>query len=561
MEAGFLQALVLAFLAASVIAALMHRLKQPPVMAYLLVGLLIGPSGVGLIRDVHNVQALAEVGVIVLMFSLGVEFSMAQLKRLWRPALIGGSIQLWVTIFGVFLLWGFLYGNGFKGLFAGCILAMSSTVIVLKLLEDGGGTHTPHGAAALGMAIYQDVMVVPLMLLLSALGGKESGALMGLMISLGKSVLFLGVCWLINRLAVRWFFDVVARTRSKELFTISAVAMCLGVALLAERMGLSVAVGAFVAGLLVSRSIYSHKIFSDMLPLRDCFLSLFFISVGMLVNVDWAVEHWQAVLGWGCLGVFFKFVVALGACLACGFPLQASLLAGMALSQVGEFSFVLLLQGIRDNDISQEDYQLFLGVILFTLVVVPALWRPFGRWARWLVRRPFVRRWEDRRYAQEEPEHAATLKDHVVLVGCGPFGQTVLHSLQVCRVHCRILELNSETVRSLQQAGFDAMYGEAGNLTIMESLHLESACAMVVTIPDVSAAAELIREARMRRPDLLIIGRARYGSQIEKLRKAGANHVVYEEMEAATKAARLLESLLKEGAAQAPCFKNTTACG
>jgi monovalent cation:H+ antiporter-2, CPA2 family len=309
MEHGLLSSLVVAFVTAAVIAAVMHRLRQSLVVGYLLAGVLIGPSGLALIHQTEAVQEMAEIGVIMLMFTLGVEFSIEQIQRLKKPALLGGSIQLWGTlgIVGVFTWW--MSESWYRGFFSGAVIAMSSTIIVLKLLQESGGSRTPHGTAALGISIYQDVMVVPLMLIIAALGGDVKQPFSSLMVSLGKSILFLGVSWLGSKLIAGWFLDQVAKTRSKELFTVSAVAICLGIAWFANLLGLSLALGAFVAGLIVSSSIYSHKILSDVLPFRDCFLSLFFLSIGMLVDVRWVVNNLPEVMAWGSASIFLKLSV------------------------------------------------------------------------------------------------------------------------------------------------------------------------------------------------------------------------------------------------------------
>ncbi len=546
MESGFLKALTVAFLAASLIAAFMHRLRQSTIIGYLLSGVLIGPSVLGLVGESQDVQNLAEVGVIMLMFTLGVEFSVAQLRRLKRPAALGGTIQLWGTMLATTMISWLVYRDWYKGFFAGCVLAMSSTVIVLKLLEETGGSHTPHGTAALGVSIYQDVLVVPLMLLLSAFGGDSAHPMLSLTHSLGKAAVFLGASWFASKIVAGWFLDAIARTRSKELFTISAVAVCLGIALLAQSLGLSLALGAFVAGLMVSSSIYSHKILSDILPFRDCFLSLFFISVGMLVDVRWVALHLGEVLAWGSIGLVLKLTICSVACLACGFSIRSSLLAGFCLAEVGEFSFVLLSQGLHQQTLSPDRYQLFLAVILFTLIVVPALWKPFQKFAAWTAQRPLLQEWEIQRYAAEHHVQGEKIHDHVILIGCGPFGQVVLHSVHLHGGRCMVLDLNSQTVKHLQKAGYDAIYGEAGNLKILDSLQLETAMAVVMTIPDLQGAEAMVREARLRRPDILILARARFSTQIEPLRRAGANQVIYEEMEGASQMAKALEKHLKD---------------
>ena len=544
MEENFLRALLIALLAASVIAALMHRLRQSLLIGYLFAGVLIGPSGLALVRKNDVIQDLAEVGVIMLMFTLGAEFSLSQLKRLKKAALLGGSIQLWGTMLLVGVVFGLVYHDWYGGFFTGSILAISSTVIVLKLLQEGGGLRSAHGTAALGISIYQDVMVVPLMLVLAAFGGRAGSPWSTLGESLGKSAVFLGVSWLASRFLAGRFLEMVARTRSKELFTISSVVLCLGIAWLAQSLGLSLALGAFVAGLLVSSSIYSHKILSDVSPFRDCFLSLFFISIGMLVDVGWAFQHLGEVMAWSWAGIVAKAVICSVACLVCGFSIRSSLLAGFCLAEAGEFSFVILLDGVRQKVITQDRYQLLLAVILVSLVAVPALWKAFGRWATWISQRPLLQSWEAKRYAAEAGPRTEPLRDHVVLVGCGPFGQVVLQALHLDGVTSVVLDLNPDTIRHLQKAGYNAVYGEAGNHQILELLQIERARAMVVTIPDLHAAEAIIREAREQRPDLPILARACFAPEVQTLRKAGATQVVYEEMEAASEMARILERRL-----------------
>ncbi|MFZ5586305.1 MAG: cation:proton antiporter [Thermodesulfobacteriota bacterium] len=523
---------------------LCQRLKIPTIVGFLLTGVLAGPHGLGLIAHSHEVEVLAEIGVVLLLFTIGLEFSFGELVRLRRPMLLGGSLQVGLTVLLVTVLamaMGRLWGTS---VFAGCVLALSSTAIVLKLLQERTAVDSPQGRASLAILLYQDVIVVVMLLVtpLLAAGGGESDGQGWLVLAKGAAAVLVLVA--AAKWAAPWLLHQMAATRNRELFMVTIVVMCLAVAWLTAWAGLSLALGAFLAGLIISESPYSHQAVGNILPLRDLFTSLFFISIGMLLDLGFLAQHPLAV-GATLLAVLaLKTVVAALAALALRLPLRVALPVGLVLCQVGEFSFILARAGIPHGLLDPWTYQLILVVSVLTMALTPPLmalgFALAGRpWPRILAGRNPVPA------ASAAPAHAEALSGHVIVVGFGLGGRKVARAACLAGIPYLVLEMNPFTVRTEQAKGEPIVFGDAVNPSVLEHVGVARARALVITIPDPVAARHLVASAKHLNPSLHIIARVRYLTELDALKRLGAEDVVSEEYESAVEIfARLLKRLL-----------------
>jgi CPA2 family monovalent cation:H+ antiporter-2 len=502
------------------------RLRIPPVVGLLLTGLAIGPTGLGWIPDPEGVEIFAEVGVVLLLFAIGLELSFGELRELGRPFLLGGSVQWGVTAAataGVAVLLGQPLTSA---LAIGFAVGLSSTAVVLKLYADRRETETPQGRAVLGILLFQDFLIVLLIVLVPVLAGEAEASTGELTLRLAGATGAVAAVFLLARFVVPHLFDHLVGTRIRELFILAALATCLGMAWFTHALGFSFALGAFLAGLLVSESDYAHQVIADVEPFRDLFASVFFISIGMLVDLPFALGNLPALLGLAVLLVAGKTLVAALAAALSGFPVRIAVIAGLGLAQIGEFSFVLMEVARGHGLLGEQGFQVLLVSAVFTLAVTPLLIRAAPavgrRAADRLSRRP------------EAPlEEAEALSGHVVLVGYGLTGRLVARVLGEARIPFVVLELNPVTVRSAGREGVPIQYGDATRRAILEQAGIERARAIVLAVTDREAVRRSVRLARELHPEIEILVRTRTVQEIDALREAGADQVVAEEFESA----------------------------
>jgi CPA2 family monovalent cation:H+ antiporter-2 len=412
-ELVFLKDLMLVFGVSTLVVYLFHRLRQPAIVGFLASGVLMGPHGLSLIADVHQVELLAEIGVVLLLFTIGLEFSISKLNQMRQLVLGGGSLQVLGTIL---LIGGGAWLLGLppaQAVFFGFLLALSSTAIVLKILMDRGEIDSPQGRFAVGILIFQDLCVVPLMLLTPVLSGKEATSAVAILLVLGKVALTVTLIFSLSRLVVpRLLFEVV-KMRSPEVFIISIILICLGTAWATSQIGLSLALGAFLAGMVIAESEYSHQVLANILPLRDGFISLFFISVGMLMDVRTLLNHPLEVAGTLSAILIVKTVVVVGSVLVLGYPIRVAVLVGCALAQVGEFSFVLSRVGWEWGLITPQLNQYFLSASVISLLLTPFAIHISPKLAGGIGRLRWVERWFPGRKFEELKPDQVDIRDHV----------------------------------------------------------------------------------------------------------------------------------------------------
>lgn len=530
-ELGFLKDLVLVFGVSTLVVFLFHRLRQPTIVGFLVSGVLVGPYGLSLIADVHQVELLAEIGVVLLLFTIGLEFSISKLNQMRWLVLGGGSLQ----VLGTILLIGggaWLFGlPPAQAVFFGFLLALSSTAIVLKILMDRGEIDSPQGRFAVGMLLFQDVCVVPLMLLTPLLSGKTATGPVAILLVLGKVALTVTLIFFLSRLLVPRLLFQVVKMRSPEIFIISIILICLGTAWATSQIGLTLALGAFLAGMVIADSEYSHQTMANILPLRDSFMGLFFVSVGMLMNLGTLLTHPLEVAGTLLAILIGKTVVVVGSVLVLGYPLRVAALVGCALAQVGEFSFVLSRVGWEWGLITPELNQYFLSAAVISLLLTPFAIQLSPKLADRIGRLRGVERWFPGRSFEELKPERVQLRDHVIIVGYGPTGGNLSRVLKATQVPYCILELNGETVRRMRAKGEPIYYGDVASQEVLKHLGIQHARSLVIAISDPASIRRATRLARDLNPHLYILVRTRYEVEIDELYRLGANEVIAEEFE------------------------------
>jgi CPA2 family monovalent cation:H+ antiporter-2 len=524
-----LQDLLLLLLASVPIAFIFHRLRLPTIVGFMITGVLIGPYGLRLIKDAHAIELLAEIGVALLLFTIGLEFSLRRIVEMRRLVLLGGGLQVLLSILLVTAIAYALGRSARQSIFLGFLFALSSTAIVLKSYIDRAEIDAPHGRAGVGILLFQDLSIVFLMLMIPILGG-DGASPTRILLTLGMAVAVIAVIIFAARTVVPYLLYHIVRLRSPEVFIISVVLLSLGTSWLTFQAGLSLALGAFIAGLVLSESEYSHQIVADVLPFRDVFNSLFFISIGMLLSLSALAADLGIVLGWVVALLIGKTLVVLAVVRLLGYSLRISTVAALGLAQVGEFSFILAKTGLPEGLLSGTDYQRFLAASILSMMATPFLIKAAPR-IGYALQSVFSSgsRLEPNVDGFEAQE--VDLLDHVVIVGYGLNGRNLAKVLCKTSVPYLILELNAEAVREARTEGERVVYGDATRREVLHHVGLQHARILVLAISDPVATRHTVSLARQMNSDIHIIVRTRYMTEISDLQTLGADEVIPEEFE------------------------------
>ncbi|MCS6805755.1 MAG: cation:proton antiporter [Acidobacteriota bacterium] len=534
MTIPLLNDILIIFAISIVVLFVCHRLHLSPIVGFLLTGLLAGPHGLGLIQAVHDVEVLAEVGMVFLLFSVGIEFSIKYLMQIKRAALLGGSIQVILTVVATALIARQFGQPVGQSIFIGFLVALSSTVITLKLLQERAEMDTPQGRTGLAMLIFQDVITVPMILFTPLLAGDVQEIGQPLLLLLVKGVGVIGMVVLAAKWLMPWLLYQIAQTRSREVFLLGIILICLAVAWLTSKIGLSLALGAFFAGLIISESAYGNQALSSVLPFRDVFVSFFFVSVGMLLDIQFVVQHPGLILATAVSVFVLKASLASLATALLGFPLRTALLTGLMLAQIGEFSFVLAKIGIGYRLLEATSYQLFLAVSVLTMAVSPLVMAMAPRLVTAVLRWPWPERLRSGLFPALPQGADAMTKvnyDHLIIVGFGLNGRNVARAADASGIPYLIIEINPETVRKEQAKGQPIFYGDAVQQAVLEHAGIRTARVLVVAISDPAATRRIIELARSLNPNLYIIARTRFLQEMKPLLELGASEVIPEEFE------------------------------
>ena len=529
--------ILIIFTIALFVGLIFSHLKVPPLVAYILTGVIVGPYGFSIIQGQEEVKNLAEIGIILLLFTIGLEFSFKDLWKIRLIAIVGGAIQVGLSFAffcGLALLLDLPAG---EAILLGFLFSLSSTAIVLKILHEKGEMDSPHGSIALGILIFQDLMAVPMIMAIPFLASLSlfdptpllsAESLVTLVLQDLMIVLVLAVSakWIIPRV-----MHEIARTRNQEFFLLFVILVCFGVAWVVSFSGISIAIGALFAGLLISGSEFSHQASSIVLPFRDIFTSFFFISVGMLVDFRFLLANFWIIVFLIVLAIVVKALLATAAPLVLGYPLRTSLMTGLALAQVGEFSFIIAQSGFITGILPFETYQTFLVVALITMAMTPFIIGIGPPVAGWLCEIPAFSLIARGTCSTEDTSSHNVKKDHLVIIGYGVTGRNLARTAHRSGIVYTIIELNPDLVMEVRKQGESVIFGDATTEGVLSHAGIPTARIAVVAINDPVAVRKIVNTCRSLSPDLIIIVRTRYVSEVEALYATGADEVIAEEFE------------------------------
>ncbi|WP_141734827.1 monovalent cation:proton antiporter-2 (CPA2) family protein [Oligoflexus tunisiensis] len=540
---SFLLELLILIGSATLVATVFHALRLPTIIGFIVAGMIIGPFGIGWVSSVPGAEALSEIGIIFLMFTIGLEFSLSQLKDLRRHFLgLGGSQVLITLTLTALLCHSVLDLPWMKSFFIGCLLSLSSTAIIMKLLQDSRESASPHGNAIVGVLLFQDLAVIPMMMLLSLVGtihhpdSTTEWNVQLLLKLLGAGIfLFFAGHYLIPKALHR-----VAKTSSRELFFFAVLLLCLGVSYLMERVGLSLSFGAFLAGLLIAESPYGRQAMSDILPLRDNFLGLFFASVGMLVNNRFVITHLGTVISWVLALALIKIGVVYLLARFWRYTHSVALIVSLSLFQIGEFSFILAKMGHDYGLMGDEGLQYFFAVTVFTLILSPFLfkWAPL-----WALSRS-ARDTGTEHKTQNLPEESG----HAIIVGFGVAGQNLGHAFKALGIPYKVIDQNYNNVLKQKKNGEDMLYGDASRAEILEHAGLHDARLLVIAVSGAAMTKAVLDAAHRIRLDIPVIARVLYSRDVEVMGTSPQTTLVVAENE--TTIELLARSLISFGVAE-----------
>ncbi|WP_299582467.1 monovalent cation:proton antiporter family protein [uncultured Sunxiuqinia sp.] len=542
MELPLLKDIVIIFALSTFVNFLFTKIKIPTIIGYLLTGVITGPYFLGIVGSNHQIELLAEIGVILLMFTIGLEFSINHLLRIRKIVFFGGFMQLILTA-GITMLVARLYNLNWSGaLFVGFLTALSSTAVVLKLMQERSEITSNYGRTVLGILIFQDIILIPLLLFTPMLGSEASDASSQLVPLLGKTIILVGLVYVGNRWLMPKVLQLVAHTKNQELFMMSIFAICLSVALLTSEMGISLAFGAFLAGLMISESEYSANAFGHLIPFKDTFTSFFFVSIGLLLDLSFVANHPLLVFSTVLLVLLIKMLVAAGTAFVLGHTFRGTIMVGLALCQVGEFSFILAQSGLKYEIIPDYYYQLFLAVAIISMSVTPLLMMVSRQTADLLLKLPIPKIWVDGLFPLPQVE-VPELENHVVFVGKDSRSLNLSVMANYLKMPYISIIFDPGIVKKLQEKGEMVIYGDATNEPILEKAHIKTADIAVISVGNLIVSMSIVDRIRQLNPHIFIIVRTKKVVDIEELYKLGANQVIPEEFETAIE---LFERILKQ---------------
>jgi CPA2 family monovalent cation:H+ antiporter-2 len=526
-DAIFYRDLAYVFVAAVLGGVLARLSRQPLILGYVFGGILISPLTPGpAVTDIHTFELFAEIGVILLMFSLGIEFSLRDLQRVKWVAIIGGPLAMLLSIAlgavaGTLLGWSTL-----QGVVVGMVVSVASTMVLARLLIDRGELQSPHGRIMIGITLVEDLAVVVLIVLIPRLGGLEPGRLVGIGQGLALAAAILVPFFYLAARVMPPLLTRVARLQSQELFMLVALAAALGTAALTQAVGLSLALGAFLAGLLISDSDYAHEALARLLPVRDTFVALFFVTMGALINPAAVVEHPKILGVLLVLIILGKFLISIAVVWVFRRPLWTATLVAVGRTQIGEFSFVLVQVARSAGHVGDEVYQATLAASLLTILANAALMRVVPRWlGRLRLEKPT---------AIEHVDHRPPLREHVVICGFGRVGSAVGEALETFRVPYVAIETDRQIVKGLRARGVACVFGDSADRGILDKVGTRHASLVIVALPDIESAYATVRNARALNRAVSILARAHHVELRDRLVAAGATEVIQPEFEAAS---------------------------
>lgn len=527
------QDILIIFILAIPVVLFVHFIRLPSIIGFLATGAIVGPYGVGFIQNRAEIDVLAELGVTLLLFTVGMEFSFSALKKLKQKSFLAAVLQMGGTILVGMALGRLLGWSPYSGLYFGCVLALSSTAIVISTLYYQKMIDSLAGQLSTAILILQDLALIPMIIILPLFAmtqtmPAETGTLLR---EAGQSFVVIVVVAILGRLLAAKILHQIFRSRSRELFVVTIIVIALGMAWFTHILGFSPALGAFLGGMIIGGSEFKYQALSEISPFRFCFNSLFFVSIGMLFNFEFAWEHFALVSLFILLIPSLKMFVTVLGTLAVGIPLRIALVVGISLAEIGEFSFLLAYAGQKTGAITPFLYELVVTAAVFSMLMTPLMVLQAPRLANWLVRLPILRRFAKREQEQQAQSATERLSNHIIICGFGPLGQALGRILKEHHVPYIILELNPETITQIRQREEPVFFGDGASEDILYRCGIERARMLAITVPDFFNSAAIIQQARKLNPDIRIITRSKYRNEVSKLYDAGADIVVSEELE------------------------------
>ena len=532
MELSLLKDIVIIFALSTLVNLIFTRIKVPTVVGYLMTGIIAGPHLLGLVHSEHQIELLAEIGVILLLFTIGMEFSLKHLLKIRRIVFFGGLIQVTITA-GVFYIVSTFYElDWHSGLFIGFLVALSSSALVLKLLQERSELTSNYGRTTLGILIFQDLMLVPLLLFTNLLGNKEVDLSRELIVISIKAVIIIGVVYAGNKWLFPKLLHHIALSKNQELFLMSILLICLSIALLTSQMGMSLAFGAFLAGLMISESHYSHNAFSNLIPFKDTFTSFFFVSIGMLLDLGFVIENLPIVILSVFLVISIKSIIGAFTGFILGHTFRGFVVIGIALSQVGEFSFILAKIGVNNSIITNYYYQLFLAVAVITMALSPFLMRASLPFANLLLKLNPPKFLVDGLFPLQEME-IPNFKNHLVIIGKDASSLKLSKMAQNSNIQHVSIIFDPLTAKEKMDGGDTVVYGDAVNEPILMKAHVDTADVVVVSVGSLIPCMAIIEKVRSINKKVYIIARSKYIANVKQLYEIGADQVLPEKFEIA----------------------------
>lgn len=527
METEFLKLLIIIFGVSAVLIYVLSRLKIPTIIGFLIAGLILGPYGLGLIGNMQQIESLATIGIVLLMFAIGLDLSLKIFFSVRPVFFLGGLLLILLTIFFTALVSRYCFSQPLPlAVFIGFMLSTNSTAIAMKMLADRDEVNSPTGQMTVWMQVFGDLWVVPFMMLIPVLSGGNGFDSSELFLTLGKAGLVLSLVFIIARWAVPFILHQIVASRVRELFLLSLIILCLGIAFVTSQIGLSLALGAFLAGLAISESDYAAQAISEIAPLKESFAGIFFISVGMLLDLSFVAGHLPLLIMLAFAVVLGKAVLSILCFSISAPPLPHLVKTSVYIAQIGEFSFVLVAAGRLAGLVPDDIYQVFLAVSVLTMILSPAAINLTGMYSSRLGAIGFLKR-----FASNEDFPVEPLTDHVIVVGFGLNGRNVARVLRRSGIPYLVLEMNGITVRSAKSKGEPICFGDGAVPEMLKRLNIQSAKALVVAISDPAATRKIVQIARAENRRLYIIARTRYLVEVEDLQRLGADMVIPEEFE------------------------------
>ncbi len=524
MELAILTDIVIILGLSVIVIYLFQRLKLPTVLGFLLTGIIAGPYGLSWVHGVHEVEIMAEIGIILLLFVIGVEFSLRSLSAIKKSVLLGGGLQVFLTVITTAAVFYGLKMSINQAVFIGFLVSLSSTAVLLKLLQDKGEIASPHGKTILAILIFQDIIVVPMMLFTPILAGQADNVGMAVLSMALKGALVIVGVIVLARYGIPFLLYRIARTRNNELFFISIIVICFSVAWFTSSLGLSLSLGAFLAGLTISESEYSHQAMSYMTPLKEIFTSFFFVSVGMLLDLTFVTDHIVTIMLLTIGVLILKCMIGLIAAKALGLHLRISLMVAFFITQIGEFSLILAKEGLAVNIISLEIYQYFLAVTILSIAVTPFIIK-----FSYMISDRVSKR-TGKMISDYEDKPKKELEDHIIIVGFGLNGRNIARVARRFEIPYVVLEMNPDTVK--QEKNKEPIhFGDAMQPHVLHHLNIHKARVVVIAISDPRATRKIVNSIREQSRQVHVIVRTRFVQDTAELIKLGADEVIPEEFE------------------------------